>query len=91
MSHLYIRQCKLKPVKDGKVVPNWALSSLYPDHAKVDGALMRLIALMDGDIRQGSAPARPVERQLQTDIDALTARLGNGKGKGKAKGSADGE
>ena len=80
---LFIRQARVRALKEDKALLNWSLSPLYKDHTEVDKALIETLEAIGGDIRSGTAPPDPMERQLQKDIDALAKRLGKGKGKGK--------
>ena len=79
---LYIRQARVKEVKDGKAVVNWALSPLLDNTNEVDKSLMAMLEHMGGDIRVGTAPADPMERQLQKDIEKLAEKAGKGRSKG---------
>ena len=86
----FIKQARVKEVKEDKCLICWSVSPLLDSPSAVDKALLMSFEAIGADIRPGTAPPDPMERQLQRDIDNLSRRLGKGKGKGKGdKGDKD--
>lgn len=79
----FIKICKAKELTDKKGLISWQLSTLYEESVKVDQSLMKSFEVRGADIRSGQAPAGPLERNVQAQIDTLNSRLGKGGGKGK--------
>ena len=71
----FIKMCKIKDVKEEKAVLNWTLSPLLENRIPMDRAFSACLVALGGDIRHGTPPADPMERQLQRDIDDITARI----------------
>ena len=83
---MFIRQARAKEVRDEKGVVHWMLSPMLGDElVEVDKAIMEVVGAIGGDMRPGTAPPCPLERNLQKRADHLADRLGGGKAKGKGK------
>ncbi len=82
---MFIGQARVKEVKNEKAILHWSMANTLDNKVHVDRALIHALTKLGGDIRPGNAPANPLERRAQTDIEALAFRLGKGKGRGKTK------
>ena len=81
----YVRQCRVKELKADRAVIHWAISPILENYQEVDRAMIWTLQQLEAEIRTGTAPMDPMERQLQRDIEEVALRLGKGKGKGKGK------
>ena len=85
--HVYVRQARVRQLKDNKVLISWSVSPLHERAQQVDKSILGVFKALGCDIRTGAAPPLPLERKMQEHIQELSRALGHDKGKGKGKGS----
>ena len=80
--HLFfVRQARVKELKQGKALISWQLSSLLDVPAQIDRALICLFETVEGDIRTGTAPPCTLERANQKRLEEVIKLLEKMNGK----------
>jgi hypothetical protein len=72
----FVRYFQVKTVKDpNSAIVVFQISSLYSRHLEVERALHLVMEALKAELKDGAAPASPMEGALQTEIDNLKKSL----------------
>ena len=72
----FVRYFQVKTIKDpNSAIVMFQISSLYSRHLEVERALHLVMETLKAELKDGTAPASPMERALQTEIDNLKKSL----------------
>ena len=77
-AHLLVRHARFLTCRSeaaaGKSVATFAVSTINPDYTLLTRAILKVVMVIYGaEVCQGTAPKSPLERQLEKDLQRLTA------------------